>query len=50
VDSEDPLALLNGRYSVIVFALDSCTVVNSRKWDINGGCGLSYTRGVASVT
>jgi hypothetical protein len=50
VDSEDPLAFLNGRYSVNFFALESCTAVNSRKGDVNGGCGLSCTRGVASIT
>jgi hypothetical protein len=27
VDSEDPSALLNGRYSVIVFSLESCIAV-----------------------
>jgi hypothetical protein len=31
VDSEYPSTLLNGRYSVIFFALDSCIVVNSIK-------------------
>jgi hypothetical protein len=50
VDSEDLSALLNGRYLVSFFALESCTVVNSRKGDVNGGCGLSCTRGVASIT
>jgi hypothetical protein len=50
VDSEEPSALLNGRYLVIFFALESCTVVNSRKGDVNEGCGLSCTRGVASIT
>jgi hypothetical protein len=50
VDSEDLSALLNGRYSIIIFALKSCTAINSRKGDVNGGCGLSCTRGVASIT
>jgi hypothetical protein len=50
VDSEDPLALLNGRYLVIFFALESCIAVNSKKWDVNGGCGLSCIRGIASIT
>jgi hypothetical protein len=50
VDSKDPLALLNGRYSVSFFALESCTVVNSRKEDVNRSCGLSCIRGVASIT
>jgi hypothetical protein len=31
VDLEDPSALLNGRYLVIFFALESCTAVNIRK-------------------
>jgi hypothetical protein len=50
VDSEDCSTLLNGRYSVIFSALESCTVVNNRKGDVIGGCGLSYTRGVASIS
>jgi hypothetical protein len=50
MDSEDPSTLLNGRYSVIFFALEKCTAVNSRKRDVNRGCGLSCTRGVASIT
>jgi hypothetical protein len=50
VDLEDPSALLNGRYLVNFFVLDSCTAVNSRKGDVNEGCGLSCTRGVASIT
>jgi hypothetical protein len=50
VDSKDPSALLNGRYSVSFFALESCIVVNSRKGDVNGGCRLFCTRGVASIT
>jgi hypothetical protein len=50
VDSKDPLALLNGRYSVIFFALECCTTVNNRKGDVNGGCGLFGTRGIASIT
>jgi hypothetical protein len=49
VDSEDPSALLNGRYLVNFFALESCTSVNSRKGDVNKGSGLSCTRGVASI-
>jgi hypothetical protein len=51
VDLEDPLALLNGRYSVFFFALESCITINSRKGDVNRDlCGLSCTRGVASIT
>jgi hypothetical protein len=50
VDSEDPSVLLNGRYLVKKIVLDSCTVINSRKGDVNKGCGLSCTRGVASIT
>ena len=50
MDLEDPSALLNGRYLVIFFDLESCTIVNSTKRDVNGGCGLSCTRGVASIT
>jgi hypothetical protein len=50
VDSEDPSALLNGRYLVNFFALESYTAVNSRKRDVSEGCGLSCTRRVASIT
>jgi hypothetical protein len=50
VDSEDPSALLNGRYLVFFFVLDNCKAVNSRKGDVNEGCGLSCTRGVESIT
>jgi hypothetical protein len=50
MDSEDPSAFLDGRYLVNCFALESCIAVSSRKGDVNEGCGLSYTRGVASIT
>ena len=50
MDSEDPSALLNERYLVFFFALESCTIINSRKVDVNGGCGLSCIRGFASIT